>query len=149
MAGLSEKGEQLRKILQPDYDLIRKAISEGADLNEIDPAEGESIYSSLVEDHHHLLTDLISYGAKPTTGNTKGGNPLIYAVWRYDYGLLKNLLEAGADPNAVGYYSDDDCPMTALDALEAQYHCDGHPISNEWCLMQWKSCYCPTGLNTS
>lgn len=122
---LSNKSEELLKTLNPDYEKIKRLLGEGADLNEIDEDEGESVFSSFVEDHHHVIYDLINCGAKATNlDKSIGGNPLIYAVWQLNYGLLRGLLEMGANPNASGFHEDKDIPMTALDAVGAEYHCD-------------------------
>ena len=66
-------------------------------------------------------------GARPTVTGARGGHPLIYAVWSLNYGLLRSLLDSGADPNQVAFDSPDDSPMTALDAVAHDYHTDADP----------------------
>lgn len=129
---LSDKSKELLNTLSLDYQKIKCLLDEGADLNEIDEDEGESIFSTFVENHHHHIYDLINYGAKTTSQDeSRGGNPLIYAVWQLNYGLLRTLLRLGANPNASGFHEDNDIPMTALDAVESEYHCDNDKYAHQ------------------
>jgi hypothetical protein len=116
----SEAGEALLKAAQPDYERIKALLDVGANFNEVDPEDGETVFSRFVEDHHHPITDFLSMGAKLSVPGHRGFHPLIYAVLGVNYGLLRTLLEHGADPNQI--VNDEVRPFTALDAVADQFH---------------------------
>jgi hypothetical protein len=105
-----------------DHEAIKRLLAAGADFNVVDPEEGttpfsEALYHGLSRD---CVSDVLQMGANPDVASTKGGTPLIFAVWQLDFPLLQALLEAGAKPNTLGYT--DDTPMTALDAVADDCH---------------------------
>ena len=108
--------------LHYDCDAMRQLLADGADFNAVDGEEGttafsEALYHGVSRDCLHTMLQL---GANPNVASTKGGTPLIFAVWALDFPLLQTLLDAGADPNTIGY--NDEGGTTALDAVYDGFH---------------------------
>jgi len=124
---LSKIGQELLDASRPDFSRIESLLAQGADFNEIDPEDGQTVFSSIVEDHHHEIYDFIRMGAKPSVREQTSGHALIYAIWSLNYGLLRGLLQNGADPNQIAFTDPGDDPGTALDTVNDDLHCDQDP----------------------
>lgn len=123
----SDLGTELLKAMRPDYERLRALLSSGADFNEIDPEDGDTVYSTFFENHNDPLFDFVSMGARLSVPEQRGGHPLIYAVWELNFGLLRQLLKDGADPNQLGFTDPGDLSMTALDAVADGFHAEDDP----------------------
>ena len=104
-----------------DIERIEQLAAEGHNLNLVDDEDGEGLLWHFISGGFApaKVRQLINLGCVPSNQPCKGGTPLIAAVWSKEPEIVELLLEAGADPNVVGF--SDESKTTALDAVLGDY----------------------------
>lgn len=107
--------------MNPPLNSYPESVS-SADWNRILPGENESVFTRWMYSRHHEVLGALDAGALIVPPGQTGGHALIYAVWQRDFGLLRELLKHGCDPNQLGFTAASEEPSTALDAIADSYH---------------------------
>ncbi|HNC52900.1 MAG TPA: ankyrin repeat domain-containing protein [Accumulibacter sp.] len=112
----TEHEEQIRTFVATacagDLDTMRAQVTGGFDLNGTDRF-GDTILERVISDLEHcpaapkhaIVREMLRLGADPRRLGRDGCGPLLSAVLNMDVEMLRILLDAGADPNAVRIWS--------------------------------------------
>lgn len=81
-----------QKIIEGNFEEVKKLIGDGADINELDRKMGNSpLHIAAQTDHHEIVRHLIEKGAFVNLQTPRSGfTPLMVAVW---YSKVDNILE--------------------------------------------------------
>lgn len=98
-----------------DIGAMRAQVAAGFNLNGTDRF-GDTILERVISDlefcsetpKYEVVKELLRLGADPRALSKDGSSPLIVAVLNMDTEMLRILLDAGADPNAVRMHSSDE-----------------------------------------
>ncbi len=103
-----------------NVELIAALKADGYSLNDIDQ-EGEDLLYHFIWQccDEEKLQQILALGCLPANKNTPGGTPLIAAIWCKNPLSVRMLLDAGANPNAIGFMGDDEA--SALDTVIDDY----------------------------
>ncbi len=129
-----------------DFDLMKYAISKGANVNCLDKQGASPLclvtefclsrgltYDETEEERKHmeeqnihrckeLVVYLLSQGADINLYGYDGETPLASAVYEHNAELIPFLLERGADPNVLFYIHDDMCVFDGLRSSIMEYY---------------------------
>jgi hypothetical protein len=91
-----------------DIEGMRKMVADGMDLNE-DIDDDSTLLEEVIGEicaaegapRYDVVREMMALGADATRLSEKGSSPLFAALLTMDYEMIKLLLEAGADPNAM------------------------------------------------
>ena len=87
--------------MQGHNDILAMLIKAGADINERFFNDNTGLHCALNNGHIETAALLVKSGADITLTNTDGESPIFMASWRGDPGLLKSLIDKGADVNTT------------------------------------------------
>ncbi len=82
-----------------DYELVKKLVSEGADINILQEGEGTALVLAIRQEEFEIAKFLLENGADPNLGSNSDGHPLWLAARRGDIELVRLLVKQGADVN--------------------------------------------------
>jgi len=123
--------EILQAAFKGDVALLRELAHRGADFNQSDPGEWTLLEEAVlnlcvdVEPFRYVVVRaLLELGADPNMHDDEGGSPLTTPTIRMDTEMLQILLEAGADPNKIGGFWEDE---SFYDWAERDYGFDALP----------------------
>lgn len=87
----------MRAAVRGDIQLIRKHLTEGADVDAVSPSGSTALVYAASSGNPLAIATLLNAGAKASTD--AGGEALITAAARGNARSVELLLKAGADPN--------------------------------------------------
>jgi len=84
-----------------DLNSVKKAISEGANVNARDSEEMTPLHLATIFENKEIVNELLNHQADPNAKNETGNTPLHFAAEASNLELLKLLVEKGGDVDAV------------------------------------------------
>lgn len=82
-----------------DYELVKKLVVEGEDINQLQDGEGTALVLSIRQNEFKIARFLLENGANPSLGTNNDGHPLWLAARAGDIELVRLLISKGADVN--------------------------------------------------
>lgn len=82
-----------------NYDLVKKLVSDGANVNQLQEGEGTALVLAIRQEEFKIAKFLLEKGADPNLGSSSDGHPLWLAARKGDIELVRLLVKQGADVN--------------------------------------------------
>ena len=90
----------LRAAWTGDFELVKKLVAEGADINFLQEGEGTALVLAIRRNEFKIAKFLLQEGADPNLGSSNDGHPLWLAARNGNIELVRLLVKSGANVNA-------------------------------------------------
>ena len=95
----NDRSPLLQAAWSGDYELVKKLVSEGAEINLLQEGEGTALVLAIRQEEFKIAKFLLEKGADPNLGTSSDGHPLWLAARKGDIELVRFLVKQGADVN--------------------------------------------------